>query len=149
MVCFHHQLVIVTSYYFLILINSHTIDRHTSIQMIHSTCSYLLPDKSKKTKQKTAVVKKSLNPKWNYQYVYDNVSHEELMDRVLELTVWDFDRGSSNEFLGGVRLGLGTGLTQWDDATSEEQAAWNKMLNNQNNWNEVTLTLREHMGSNK
>ncbi|XP_046848226.1 synaptotagmin-like protein 4 isoform X3 [Xenia sp. Carnegie-2017] len=110
--------------------------------------SYLLPDKSKKTKQKTSVVKKSLNPKWNYHFIYDNLTHEELMDRVLELTVWDFDRGSSNEFLGGVRLGLGAGIQEWDDASSEEQAAWNKMLNNQNEWNEISLTLRDHMGKN-
>ena len=117
--------------------------------VIFSTFSYLLPDKSKKSKQKTPVVKKSLNPKWNYHFVYDNVTHEELMDRVLELTIWDFDRGSSNEFLGGVRLGLGAGIQEWDDATSEEQAAWNKMLNNQNDWNQVSLTLREHMGHHK
>ena len=71
------------------------------------------------------------------------------MDRVLELSVWDFDRGSSNEFLGGVRLGLGAGLQEWDDANAEEQAAWNKMLNNHNNWNQVTLTLRDNMSNHK
>ena len=94
-------------------------------------------------------MKKNLNPKWNYRFVYGNVTQEELMDKVLELTVWDFDRGSSNDFLGGVRLGLGAGLHEWDDSNSDEQAAWNKMLNNQNSWNQVTLTLRDNMGNHK
>ena len=37
------------------------------------------------------------------------VSWEDMRERCLELTIWDHDRFSSNEFLGGVRLGLGTG----------------------------------------
>jgi len=32
-----------------------------------------------------------------------------LAERSLELTVWDHDRLGSNEFLGGVRLSLGSG----------------------------------------
>lgn len=63
--------------------------------------------------------------------------------------MWDYDRGSSNEFLGGVRLGLGAGIQEWDDANEEEKAAWNVMLNNQNDWNQVTLTLRDNMGQHK
>jgi hypothetical protein len=40
--------------------------------------------------------------------VYD-VTVENLKEKSLELTIWDYDKLSSNDFLGGVRLNLGTG----------------------------------------
>lgn len=71
--------------------------------------SYLLPDKGRNSKQKTNVARKTCNPNWNQTLTYRDVSPEELADRSLELTVWDHDRLGSNEFLGGVRLSLGSG----------------------------------------
>jgi len=55
------------------------------------------------------VVKRTLHPSWNYTFVYEDVSLEELSERALELTVWDHDRLASNEFVGGIRFSLGTG----------------------------------------
>lgn len=71
--------------------------------------SYLLPDKNRSSKQKTPVIKRTVNPVWNYTFVYDDVSLQELSERALELTIWDHDRLSTNEFLGGIRFSLGTG----------------------------------------
>lgn len=71
--------------------------------------SYLLPHKNKASKRKTPVVKKTLNPHYNHTFVYNGVSPEELQHICLELTVWDREPLSSNDFLGGVRLGVGTG----------------------------------------
>lgn len=71
--------------------------------------SYLLPDKGRSSKQKTNVARKTCNPNWNQTITYRDVSPEELADKSLELTVWDHDRLGSNEFLGGVRLSLGSG----------------------------------------
>ena len=50
-----------------------------------------------------------MSPIWNYTFVYEDVSLEDLSERALELTVWDHDRLASNEFLGGIRFSLGTG----------------------------------------
>lgn len=75
-----------------------------------SPCSYLLPDKNRSSKQKTPVMKRTVNPVWNYTFVYDDVSLQELSERALELTIWDHDRLSTNEFLGGIRFSLGTGM---------------------------------------
>lgn len=72
-------------------------------------CSYLLPDKSKSSKQKTPVVKRSRHPKWYYTMIYEDLSVDELKERSLELTVWDHDKITSNEFMGGIRLNLGSG----------------------------------------
>lgn len=109
--------------------------------------SYLLPDTSKKTKQKTHVVKKNLNPVWDFYYTYGNQTLEELRNRVLELTVWDYDRGSSNDFLGGLRLGLGNKSEPWDDSQGLEIQAWQLMLDRPNQWHEYTLNLRSSMNS--
>lgn len=114
---------------------------------LHITNSYLLPDTSKKTKHKTAIVKKNLNPVWNHSYSYENLAIDELRNRVLELTVWDFDRGSSNDFLGGMRLGLGNKTEPWDDSQGLEIEAWQMMLERPNRWHEYTMNLRSSMDS--
>ncbi|RZF36438.1 hypothetical protein LSTR_LSTR014626 [Laodelphax striatellus] len=71
--------------------------------------NYLLPDKMRSSKQKTAVAKRTCHPTWGHTFVYAHVTLDELAERSLELTVWDHDRLASNEFLGGVRLNLGSG----------------------------------------
>lgn len=110
--------------------------------------SYLLPDPAKKTKKKTPVLKKNLNPHWDYKFSYDNLSLEELHNRVLELTVWDHDVGT-NDFLGGVRIGLGTSDESWDDCEGDEVTLWQFLLSKPNTWTQSTLHLRNQMGSRK
>ncbi|KAG8178559.1 hypothetical protein JTE90_023251 [Oedothorax gibbosus] len=114
--------------------------------------SYLLPDKSKSGKQKTPVFKKSCNPKWNHTFVYDDVSLDDLKERCLELTIWDYDKITSNDFLGGVRLCLGTGKYQgrevdWMDSMGEERSLWYTMLERPNTWVDGSLLLRPNMQS--
>lgn len=55
------------------------------------------------------MVKKTLNPHYNHTFVYNGIKPEELQHICLELTVWDREPLSSNDFLGGVRLGVGNG----------------------------------------
>ncbi|XP_075552249.1 uncharacterized protein LOC142585399 isoform X2 [Dermacentor variabilis] len=114
--------------------------------------SYLLPDRTKGSKQKTPVVKKCCNPKWNHTFVYPDVSLDELKDRCLELTIWDYDKITSNDFLGGVRLGLGTGKlygrdVDWMDSHGEEVILWRSMLERPNLWIDGSLLLRPTMQS--
>ncbi|XP_037891596.1 uncharacterized protein LOC119638719 isoform X3 [Glossina fuscipes] len=109
--------------------------------------SYLLPDRTRSSKQKTPVVKRSNNPSWTYTFIYEDVSLEDLSERALELTVWDHDRLASNEFLGGVRFSLGTGKSygrqvDWMDASGKELSLWQNMLDRPNFWVEGSLVLR-------
>jgi len=114
-------------------------------------------------------VKRTLHPSWNYTFVYEDVSLEELSERALELTVWDHDRLASNEFVGGIRFSLGTGkfeililipntnispiLTgrsygrqvEWMDATGKELSLWQNMLDRPNFWVEGSLVLRSSL----
>lgn len=76
---------------------------------------YLLPDPNKKSKQKTAVRKKTLNPEFNEEFSY-KLPHNELAKRTLHISVWDYDMGRSNDFIGGVTLGIeanGEALKHW------------------------------------
>ncbi|XP_029917680.1 synaptotagmin-like protein 4 [Myripristis murdjan] len=116
---------------------------------------YLLPAKSKSTKKKTPVVKKNLNPHYDHTFVYKDVSLEQLKGMCLELTVWDREAMSSNEFLGGVRLSCGTGMLKVGkenmemDSVGEEVSLWEKMMQYPDSWAEGTLPLRTSMGKTK
>ncbi|XP_044131048.1 synaptotagmin-like protein 4 [Bufo gargarizans] len=115
---------------------------------------YLLPIKSRNTKRKTPVMKKSLNPHYNHTFVYNGIKPEDLQNTCLELTVWDREPLSSNDFLGGVRLGPGTGLyngqnVDWMDSTGEELSLWTKMRQYPGSWAEGSLQLRPTMAKAK
>ncbi|KAM8800092.1 synaptotagmin-like protein 4 [Eudromia elegans] len=111
---------------------------------------YLLPHKNKAFKRKTPVVKKTLNPHYNHTFVYNGINPEDLQHICLELTVWDREPLSSNDFLGGVRLGVGNGMSHgqavdWMDSTGEELNLWQKMCRYPGSWAEGTLQLRSTM----
>ncbi|XP_048093759.1 uncharacterized protein sytl2a isoform X1 [Alosa alosa] len=106
----------------------------------------VLPDTSRKGRQKTRVAKKTADPVFNHTMVYDGFKLEDLREACVELTVWDHDR-LSNHFLGGLRLGLGTGKSYgsevtWMDSTSDEAKLWNRMMISQGEWVEDVLPLR-------
>ncbi|KAL5965964.1 Double C2-like domain-containing protein beta [Taenia solium] len=65
---------------------------------------YLRPDKLRKTKQKTKVKKSTLFPEFHEQFFFA-MDALEVNKRTLEITVWDFDRGVKNDFIGGLTLG--------------------------------------------
>ncbi|TRZ19282.1 hypothetical protein HGM15179_007838 [Zosterops borbonicus] len=106
----------------------------------------ILPDTSRKSRQKTRTVAKTTNPIFNHTMVYDGFRPEDLREACIELTVWDHNK-LANHFLGGLRIGLGTGKSygttvDWMDSTSDETALWEKMMNSPNTWIEDTLPLR-------
>ncbi|XP_035872925.1 synaptotagmin-like protein 4 isoform X2 [Phyllostomus discolor] len=115
---------------------------------------YLLPMKNKGSKRKTPVMKKTLNPHYNHTFVYSDVRLDDLQHMCLELTVWDREPLASNDFLGGVRLSVGTGISNgevvdWMDSTGEEVSLWQKMRQYPGSWAEGTLQLRSTMARQK
>ncbi|XP_060114519.1 protein piccolo [Heteronotia binoei] len=76
---------------------------------------YLLPGRgqvmvvqnaSVENKRRTKYIQKTLNPEWNQTVIYKNISTEQLKKKTLEVTVWDYDRFSSNDLLGEVLIEL-------------------------------------------
>uniref|UniRef100_A0A4W5R263 Synaptotagmin-like protein 2 n=1 Tax=Hucho hucho TaxID=62062 RepID=A0A4W5R263_9TELE len=106
---------------------------------------YMLPDTSKKSRQKTRVVKKSQKPVYNHAMVYDGFRAGEVREACCELTVWDHNK-LSNQFLGGVRLSLGTGQSygknvDWMESVNEEIQLWEMMLSSPDAWVEGEIPL--------
>ncbi|XP_037095151.1 LOW QUALITY PROTEIN: synaptotagmin-like protein 5 [Syngnathus acus] len=111
---------------------------------------YLLPDSQKSTKHKTAAERRTVNPHWNHTFTYCGLQPGDLNNVCLELTVWDKEALASNIFLGGVRLGAGTGTSygnevDWMDSFGEEQRLWQRMIENPEVPQECTLMLRSSM----
>ncbi|NXK73199.1 PCLO protein, partial [Amazona guildingii] len=75
---------------------------------------YLLPGRGAEYKRRTKYIQKSLNPEWNQTVIYKNISMEQLKKKTLEVTVWDYDRFSSNDFLGEVLIELSS-VSQLDN----------------------------------
>ena len=111
---------------------------------------YLLPNRSSGGKRKTKVIKNNLNPVWDEEFKYDFLTVNELStERVLEVTVWDFDRRGSNDFIGGLRLGPAPGRAtkpkEWMDSIGEEVTHWETALSRPGEWVEFSHTLRPTM----
>ncbi|KAL4647057.1 synaptotagmin-like protein 2 isoform X1 [Arapaima gigas] len=107
---------------------------------------FVLPDTSRKSCQKTRVLKRTSSPVFNHTMVYDGFQAEDLREACVELTVWDRDRLATH-FLGGLRLSLGTGTSygeavDWMDSNREETALWEKMMASPSEWVEGSLSLR-------
>ncbi|XP_036381437.1 synaptotagmin-like protein 4 [Megalops cyprinoides] len=115
---------------------------------------HLLPAKTKAAKRKTPVLRMSSNPHYDHTFVYKDVSLEQLKGMCLELTVWDHEDTSSNNFLGGVRLTSGPGMMkgegpEWSGSTEEEVCLWQKMMQYPGSWAEGSLSLCSSMGYSK
>ncbi|NXU77702.1 SYTL1 protein, partial [Oreotrochilus melanogaster] len=100
--------------------------------------SYVLPDDSKASRQKTRVVKRSLNPLFNHTMVYDGFQAKDLAEACAEFTLWHHEAFSKRQ-LGGIRLSLGTGSSYglpvgWMDSTAEERGVWGKLLQQPGRW---------------
>lgn len=84
----------------------------TIVMIILHPTSYILPDASRESGQKTRMVKRSISPKYNHTMVYDGFHTSDLKEACAELTVWQRD-GLKRHILGGIRLSCGTGENLW------------------------------------
>ncbi|KAI1901744.1 hypothetical protein AGOR_G00037550 [Albula goreensis] len=111
--------------------------------------SYVLPDESRSSRQKTRVVKSTVSPTYNHTMVYDGFQSVDLNEACAEITVWEKDAFSS-QLLGGVRLSPGTGQSYgqpvpWMDSSEEEVTIWTTMIENPNTWVDASLPLRTNL----
>ncbi|KAJ3605022.1 hypothetical protein NHX12_027073 [Muraenolepis orangiensis] len=94
----------------------------------------LKPDMGKKAKNKTGMKKKTLNPEYNEEFSYE-IKHGELAKKTLDISVWDYDMGKSNDFIGGCQLGIqakGECLKHWYECLKNKDKKierWHVLLN--------------------
>ena len=89
--------------------------------------------KCSKNCKKTKVIKNNLNPVWNETFTYEKVTLDSLStEQVLEVTVWDHDFPSSNDFIGALRIGPAPNKMKkrmkWMDSSKDEASHWEEML---------------------
>ncbi|XP_072288911.1 rabphilin-3A-like [Eucyclogobius newberryi] len=100
----------------------------------------LKPDMGKKGKSKTQIKKRTLNPEFNEEFSYD-IKHSELAKKSLDVSVWDYDIGKANDYIGGCRLGI--------TAKGEQLKHWYECLKNKDKkierWH--TLLSEHHVSS--
>ncbi|XP_030889078.1 double C2-like domain-containing protein alpha [Leptonychotes weddellii] len=104
--------------------------------------TYLRPDVDKKSKHKTCVKKKTLNPEFNEDFFYE-MELSALATKTLEVTVWDYDIGKSNDFIGGVSLGPGArdeARKHWSDCLQQPDTALER-------WHTLTSELPPAAGA--
>ncbi|KAM6930231.1 rabphilin-3A-like [Xenentodon cancila] len=94
----------------------------------------LKPDMGKKGKCKTQIKKRTLNPEFNEEFSYD-IKHSELAKKTLDVSVWDYDIGKSNDYIGGCQLGItakGERLKHWYECLKNKDKRierWHTLLN--------------------
>ncbi|KAI5613017.1 rabphilin-3A isoform X2 [Silurus asotus] len=94
----------------------------------------LKPDMGKKAKNKTHIKKKTLNPEFNEEFSYE-IKHAELAKKTLDISVWDYDIGKSNDYIGGCQLGItskGERLKHWYECLKNKDKRierWHTLLN--------------------
>ncbi|XP_077600279.1 rabphilin-3A-like isoform X2 [Stigmatopora nigra] len=94
----------------------------------------LKPDMGKKGKCKTQIKKRTLNPEFNEEFSFD-IKHGELAKKTLDVSVWDYDIGKSNDYIGGCQLGItakGERLKHWYECLKNKDKKierWHTLLN--------------------
>ncbi|KAF7649253.1 hypothetical protein LDENG_00144530 [Lucifuga dentata] len=94
----------------------------------------LKPDMGKKAKCKTQIKKRTLNPEFNEEFGYE-IKHSELAKKTLDVSVWDYDIGKSNDYIGGCQLGItakGERLKHWYECLKNKDKKierWHTLLN--------------------
>ncbi|XP_062265965.1 synaptotagmin-like protein 1 isoform X1 [Platichthys flesus] len=111
--------------------------------------SYILPDASRQSGQKTRVVKNSISPTYNHTMVYDGFHSSDLREACAELMVWQRE-GLKRLVLGGIRLSCGNGQSygedvSWMDSTEQEVTVWTSMIENPNHWIDAALPIRTNL----
>ncbi|RVE68481.1 hypothetical protein OJAV_G00091710 [Oryzias javanicus] len=95
---------------------------------------WLKPDMGKKGKCKTQIKKRTLNPEFNEEFGFE-IKHSELAKKTLDISVWDYDIGKSNDYIGGCQLGItakGERLKHWYECLKNKDKKierWHTLLN--------------------
>lgn len=126
-----------------------------------------MPERSKQDREKSSFIKCPLeyssNPRWNQTFVFQNVTADDLQQRLLEITVWfqsehAMQKSGKKLFVGGVRLSANTSgkfntRINLDlqcfliflnlESTPNEVNLWNQLLDRHNMWAYGEIPLRQ------
>uniref|UniRef100_A0A1I8AWM5 Regulating synaptic membrane exocytosis protein 2 n=1 Tax=Meloidogyne hapla TaxID=6305 RepID=A0A1I8AWM5_MELHA len=94
------ELIISLSRAYDLLPRSNGNDRNPYIKL------FLLPDRSERSRRQSKVITGTQSPVWEEHFFYEDLDEIELVNRVLEVTLWDYDAFESHSFLGEALIDL-------------------------------------------
>ena len=108
---------------------------------------FLLPKKTKKGLRKTQVKKNNLNPVWEEEFTYENISlGEQKTARGLEVSVLQHNMLFKDDVRGVFQLGPLADVAQKPfkcmDTNSKEVSHWEAMLEDSGKWVDYWYSLR-------
>ncbi|CAD5119973.1 DgyrCDS8559 [Dimorphilus gyrociliatus] len=92
-----------------------------------------------KQKQRTKTVAASLEPKWNTSFVYHPFKESDVHSKSLEVTVYDYDRIGSGEYVGEVLIDLSR-------ANLSDKPDWYKLINQETESITSSITSLQRRG---
>ncbi|GAV03864.1 hypothetical protein RvY_14233 [Ramazzottius varieornatus] len=66
----------------------------------------LVPGRASEYKYRTRHIMQTLNPEWKETFTFQSIDPNEIHHKQIEITVWDWDRLSADDFLGEVIVDL-------------------------------------------
>uniref|UniRef100_A0A5S6QYQ2 Rab-3-interacting molecule unc-10 n=1 Tax=Trichuris muris TaxID=70415 RepID=A0A5S6QYQ2_TRIMR len=82
---------------------------------------FLLPDRSEKSRRQSKTMAETCHPVWQQSMLYRDVTEMDIEQKIIEITVWDYDQYSSNDFLGEVLVDLSS-------VDLDDTAAWYTLI---------------------
>lgn len=78
--------------------------RHSVNTLPRAYCKLRVLPSSGQISRKTCIAEPSINPEWNSVFVFADISPEDLMDKWLDITIWDAGVAENHYFLGETRI---------------------------------------------
>ena len=106
-----------------------------------------ISDVLSKTKYKTKFMRNTTEPVWEEEFLLKGVTHQTLRNTTMQMSVWNYEKGSKHILLGGIRLGVGEVQGDLHDSFGEEFNVWKRFLDYPNESLDFSVPLRSTLES--
>ncbi|CAD7093853.1 unnamed protein product [Hermetia illucens] len=110
---------------------------------------FLLPDRGNKSKRRTKTLASTCEPRWGQTFIYSGLRRADLVNRLLEITAWDYVRYGANDFLGEVLIDLGSHILddepEWYNLQPHQDSPSHTLRRDDFSEMEMILTPTDHL----
>ena len=92
-------------------------------------------------------MRSTTEPVWEEQFLLKDVTHQTLRNTTMQMSVWNYEKGSKHILLGGIRLGVGEVQGNLHDSFGEELNVWKRFLDYPNENLDFSVPLRSTLES--
>ena len=92
-------------------------------------------------------MRSTTEPVWEEQFLLKDVTHQTLRNTTMQMSVWNYEKGSKHILLGGIRLGVGEVQGNLHDSFGEELNLCKRFLDYPNENLDFSVPLRSTLES--